>query len=239
MEIDRRVVVTGALALSAAAIIGMPAHANELNLGSSNSIKVGSSKIFSSGSNRILVHRQSAAKFLAYRAICPNDSKVFTSANIKGTRVTCASDKRAFSLVTGRATSGTQKLEPIKLRVSQGFLLATVSTATPSATATPSPTSGNGPLIARDKVPVGSGVRVISSTGTLMIVQPKAGVYKAFSAVCTHAGCEVSEVTASQMVCTCHDSAFSTADGAVLQGPARQGLRQFDLVERDGSLFLN
>lgn len=241
MEIDRRAVVAGALALSAAAIIGMPAHASELNLGSSSSIKVGTSKIFSSGSNRILVYRQSTSKFFAYRATCPNDSKTFTSANIKGSRVTCASDKRAFSLVTGRATSGTQKLEAIKLRVSKGFLLATVSTSTPTATATatPSPTAGNGPLIARDKVPVGSGVRVISSMGTLMIVQPKAGVYKAFSAVCTHAGCEVSEVTASQMVCTCHDSAFSTADGAVLQGPARQGLRQFDLVERDGSLFLN
>jgi Rieske Fe-S protein len=80
---------------------------------------------------------------------------------------------------------------------------------------------------------------VSSSMGALMIVQPRAGVYRAFSAVCTHAGCEVSEVTASQMVCTCHDSAFSTSDGSVLQGPARQGLRQFNLVERDGSLFLN
>jgi nitrite reductase/ring-hydroxylating ferredoxin subunit len=237
MEINRRAVVTGALALSAAAVIGMPAHANELNLGSSNSIKVGSARIFSSGSNRILVYRQSTSKFLAYRATCPNDSKAFTSANIKGTRVTCASDKRAFSLVTGRATTGTQKLVAIKLRVSKGFLLATVSTAT--ATATPSPTASSSALIASDRVPVGSGVRVSSSAGALMIVQPRAGVYRAFSAVCTHAGCEVTEVSQSQMVCTCHDSAFSTADGAVLQGPARQGLRQFDLVERDGSLFLN
>ena len=239
MEIDRRVVVTGALALSAAAIIGLPAHARELNLGSSNSIKVRSARIFSSGSNRILVYRQSTSKFLAYRATCPNDSKAFTSANIKGTRVTCASDKRAFSLVTGRATTGTQKLVAIKLRVSRGFLLATVSTATATATATPSPTASSSALIASERVPVGSGVRVSSSMGALMIVQPRAGVYRAFSAVCTHAGCEVTEVSASQMVCTCHDSAFSTADGAVLQGPARQGLRQFDLVERDGSLFLN
>ncbi|MEY4410216.1 MAG: hypothetical protein RLZ99_689 [Actinomycetota bacterium] len=239
MEFDRRAVVTGALALSAAAIVGMPAHASELNLGSGTAIQVGSSKIFSSGSNRILVYRQSTSKFLAYRATCPNDSKAFTSFNIKGTRVTCASDKRAFSLLTGKATSGTQQLEAIKLRVSKGFLLANVPTSTPTATATPSPTAGNGPLIAKDKVPLGSGVRVTAGMGILLIVQPKAGVYKAFSAVCTHAGCEVSEVMASQMVCTCHDSAFSTADGAVLQGPARQGLRQYDLVEREGSLFLN
>ena len=235
MEIDRRVVVTGALALSAAAIIGLPAHANELNLGASNSIKVGSARIFSSGSNRILVYRQSTNKFLAYRAVCPGDSQAFSSSSIRGTRVTCANDRRAFSLITGRATSGTQRLEVVRLRVSKGFLLATV----PSATATPSPTATSAALIASNKVPIGSGVRVSSSFGALMIVQPRAGVFRAFSAVCTHAGCEVTEVTANQMVCTCHDSAFSTADGAVLEGPARQALRQFDLVERDGSLFLN
>ncbi len=235
MEIDRRVVVTGALALSAAALIGMPAHANELNLGASNSIKVGSARIFSSGANRILVYRQSTNKFLAYRAICPSDSTAFTSSNIKGTRVTCSGDRRAYSLIIGKATSGSQRLEVIKLRVSKGFLLATLA----SASATPAPTATSGALIASSKVPVGSGVRVSSSAGALMIVQPRAGVFRAFSAVCTHAGCEVTEVTAAEMVCTCHDSAFSTADGAVLEGPARQGLRQFELVEKDGSLFLN
>jgi nitrite reductase/ring-hydroxylating ferredoxin subunit len=235
MEIDRRVVVTGALAISAAALIGLPAHANELNLGASNSIKVGSSRIFSSGSNRILVYRQGTNKFLAYRAICPNDSTAFTSLSIKGTRVTCSSDRRGFNLLTGRASSGNQRLEVVKLRVSKGFLLATVA----SPAATPSPSASAGALIASSKVPVGSGVRVSSSVGALMIVQPKAGVFRAFSAVCTHAGCEVTEVMATQMVCICHDSAFSTTDGAVLEGPARQALRQYDLVERDGSLFLN
>jgi len=235
MDIDRRVVVTGALAISAAALIGLPAHANELNLGAGNSIKVGSSRIFSSGSNRILVYRQSTNKYLAYRAVCPNDSTVFTSSNVRGTRVTCSSDRRAFNLLTGRAASGSQRLEVVKLRLSNGFLLATVA----SATATPSPTASSSALIASNKVPVGSGVRVSSSVGALMIVQPRAGIFRAFSAVCTHAGCEVTEVTASQLVCTCHDSAFSTADGAVLEGPARQALRQFELTERDGSLFLN
>ncbi len=235
MEIDRRAVVTGALAISAAALIGLPAHANELNLGASNSIKVGSARIFSSGSNRILVYRQATNKFLAYRAACPNDSTAFALSNIRGTRVTCSTDRRAFNLTTGRAASGNQRLEVVRLRVSNGFLLATVA----AATAAPSPTQTSAALIAASRVPVGSGVKVSSSVGSLMIVQPRTGVYRAFSAVCTHAGCEVTEVTASQMVCTCHDSAFSTTDGSVLGGPARQPLRQFELVERDGSLFLN
>ncbi len=235
MEVDRRVVVTGALAISAAALIGLPAHANELNLGASNSIKVGSARIFSSGANRILVYRQGTNKFLAYRAVCPNDSTAFTSSSLRGARVTCSSDRRAFNLLTGRAASGSQRLEAVKLRLSNGFLLATVA----SASATPSPSATSSALIASNKVPVGSGVRVSSSVGALMIVQPRVGVFRAFSAVCTHAGCEVTEVTASQLVCTCHDSAFSNTDGTVLEGPARQALRQFELTERDGSLFLN
>lgn len=234
MEIDRRVVVTGALALSAAAIIGLPAHASELNLGASNSIKVGSSRIFSSGANRILVYRQTTSKYLAYQALCPSDSKAFSASNVRGTRVTCANDRRSFSLVTGRATSGNLRLTPIKLRVSKGFLLATVATAA----ATPSPTASAKALVASNKVAVGSGVRVDSSMGPLMVVQPKAGTFRAFSAICTHAGCEVTDVTANELVCTCHNSAFSTADGSVLEGPARRPLAQYSLVEREGLLYL-
>jgi nitrite reductase/ring-hydroxylating ferredoxin subunit len=234
MEIDRRVVVTGALALSAAAFVGLPAHASELNLGSSSAIKIGSSKVFTSGSNRILVYRQTATKFLAYRAICPSDSTSISTQNIRGSRVTCASEKISFSLVTGKASAGGKRLEAVTLRVSKGFLIVTL----PAVVSSPSPSVASKPLISASQVPVGSGVRVDSALGALMIVQPRAGNFRAFSAVCTHAGCEVTDVTVSEMICNCHGSVFSTEDGAVTQGPARRGLRQYELVQRDGQLYL-
>ena len=238
MELDRRTVVAGALAISAAARVGLPAHASELNLGSSTAIKVGSSKVFASGSNRILVYRQSTSKFLAYRAVCPVDAATFALSNVKGARVTCPKDKTPFGLSNGKAIGKAVKsLESIQIRVSKGFLIATLPT-TPTATATPAPTESTKALISADKVPVASGVRVSSSVGPLMILQPKQGVFLAFSVVCTHAGCEVTDVSATEMICTCHGSAFSTKDGAVLEGPARRGLAQFEIVNRDGQLFL-
>jgi Rieske Fe-S protein len=67
-------------------------------------------------------------------------------------------------------------------------------------------------------VPVGSGVIV----GDIVITQPTAGVFDAFSTVCTHAGCNVSEVT-DVISCPCHGSKFKL-DGTVSNGPAKRPL---------------
>lgn len=69
-------------------------------------------------------------------------------------------------------------------------------------------------------VPVGSGV---ISQG-IVVLQPKAGTFLAFDATCPHQGCTVNKITADQVICPCHQSAFSTADGSVTHGPAQQGL---------------
>lgn len=68
-------------------------------------------------------------------------------------------------------------------------------------------------------VPVGSGVIV----GDIVVTQPTAGVFKGFSSVCTHAGCNVSKIVDGTIDCPCHGSKFSL-DGAVVQGPAKTPL---------------
>ena len=94
-------------------------------------------------------------------------------------------------------------------------------------------------LVESSKVPVGGGIKVESTAGVLMIVQPTRGKFSAYSAICTHAGCEVSRATAEAIICTCHGSEFSTANGNVLAGPAGRPLRNFTIVERSGMLFLS
>ena len=47
---------------------------------------------------------------------------------------------------------------------------------------------------------------------------------RAWSAVCTHQGCLVTEVRDGVIVCPCHASEFDAASGAVLAGPARRPL---------------
>lgn len=72
------------------------------------------------------------------------------------------------------------------------------------------------------EIPVGGG-RVLPEAQAV-ITQPKAGQYKAFSAVCTHAGCIVADVSGGTINCGCHGSQFDIATGAVRNGPATQPL---------------
>ncbi len=82
--------------------------------------------------------------------------------------------------------------------------------------------SGDGPArsatVAASDVPVGGGV--VLADERVVVCQPEAGRFVAFSAVCTHAGCLVSEVKDGTVNCPCHGSRFGVDDGGVVAGPA-------------------
>lgn len=71
-------------------------------------------------------------------------------------------------------------------------------------------------------IPVGGGVVVAEPP--VVLTQPTAGEVKAFTSICPHQGCKVSEVTNNEIYCPCHGSKFSALDGSVIQGPAIEGL---------------
>ena len=73
-----------------------------------------------------------------------------------------------------------------------------------------------------DEVPVGGGKIVVDEQ--LVVTQPSEGVFRAFSAVCTHQGCVVAKIDNARITCTCHNSIFSITDGAVVSGPAPRAL---------------
>jgi Rieske Fe-S protein len=83
--------------------------------------------------------------------------------------------------------------------------------------------TGSGGYPAAD-IPVGGGA--IFQADRIVVTQPTAGRFCAFSAVCTHQGCLVSSVATGRIVCACHNSAFSISDGSVLTGPATRALDQ-------------
>jgi Rieske Fe-S protein len=78
------------------------------------------------------------------------------------------------------------------------------------------------PLADTKDIPVGGGK--VFEGKKVVVTQPQAGTFKAFSAVCTHQGCLVTEVDGGNIVCPCHGSAFKIADGSVAQGPASRPL---------------
>lgn len=90
------------------------------------------------------------------------------------------------------------------------------SSAAPGDT---SAAAGSGALVKTADVPVGSGVIVED----VVITQPTTGVFKGFSSVCPHAGCNVSKIADGKIICPCHNSEFNL-DGTVAQGPAKEPL---------------
>ncbi|GAA0696972.1 Rieske (2Fe-2S) protein [Kitasatospora atroaurantiaca] len=83
-------------------------------------------------------------------------------------------------------------------------------------------------------VPVGGGK--VYRDQKIVVTQPTAGEYKAFSAKCTHAGCIVDQVKNAQIQCPCHGSRFAIADGAVQDGPAPSPLPAYKVAVQDGKL---
>jgi Rieske Fe-S protein len=67
-------------------------------------------------------------------------------------------------------------------------------------------------------IPVGGGK--IFEAQQVVVAQPVAGTFKAFTAICTHQGCVVGSVQNGKIVCPCHQSEFSAVDGSVSRGPA-------------------
>ena len=80
--------------------------------------------------------------------------------------------------------------------------------------------AGNGAnaLAATSEIPVGSGK--IFTSEKVVVTQPVSGDFKAFSAVCTHMGCIVNQISDGTIDCPCHGSQFSIKDGSVVGGPA-------------------
>jgi nitrite reductase/ring-hydroxylating ferredoxin subunit len=87
----------------------------------------------------------------------------------------------------------------------------------------PQPASGQPPSLAlTSDVPVGGGK--ILADKKIVITQPRAGSFEAFTAICTHQGCTVSSVSGGTVNCPCHGSKFSIANGSVVTGPAASAL---------------
>ncbi|SED69167.1 Rieske Fe-S protein [Streptomyces sp. TLI_105] len=91
--------------------------------------------------------------------------------------------------------------------------------ASPTASAAP---SGGAPLARTSQIPVGGGM--VFAKEKVVVTQPSAGEFKAFSAICTHQGCTVNKVADGTIDCPCHGSKYRVADGSVAAGPAPRPL---------------
>jgi len=163
----------------------------------------------------------------------------------------------AFALLSGAAAAGLGRLGGTpsgdvarSLGQTAGSQGPTTTTSSASAgagpvttTTTPAAVRPSGTRIgpARD-VPVGGAASFQdpSSGDPSLVVQPQAGTFLAFDAVCPHAGCTVQyDPTHKLFICPCHGSEFNGRTGSVEVGPAQQGLTRLQIAEgSDGQLYI-
>lgn len=96
------------------------------------------------------------------------------------------------------------------------------SSGAPSEEAGGGEGGGGTELAATADIPEGGGM--VFADQKVVVTQPSAGEFKAFSATCTHQGCAVKSVSDGVINCPCHNSNFSITDGSVQSGPAPKPL---------------
>lgn len=109
----------------------------------------------------------------------------------------------------GSAGAGGSKLPPGAVRLGPGNRLPAGQAATYS-----DPSDGSPDILIRDEE----------------------GGLKAFSAVCTHAGCTVG-YEGGTIVCPCHGGEYSAETGEVIAGPPPTGLAPKRVVESGGQIY--
>jgi len=156
-----------------------------------------------------------------------------TAVTVGGAAALLAGATAAVGRVMGRAPA---PVAPSQL----GSTPTTVPGAGGTSTTVPKAT---GTLLGPAKdVPVDQAATfTIPTTGDPgIVVQPAAGTFLAYDAVCPHAGCTVGYYASNHVfACPCHGSTFALDTGAVLGGPATRGLSKLTVVEEsDGNLYL-
>lgn len=118
------------------------------------------------------------------------------------------------------------------------FLAGCASEAPHAAPIEPSTSSAGGKQLDAAQVPVGSAV-VVSGAKPVVVAQPTAGTFVAFSASCTHRGATVAaDPGSTTLVCPAHGSQFDAATGQVLKGPATEPLASVPVTNTGGVLTL-
>ena len=115
---------------------------------------------------------------------------------------------------------------------------------TPTATQTPSPnpTSTDGAFVANSSELKEGQIKIIEVNTTKNLYTSYSfsrlgGKVYALSIYCTHAGCKV-VAGKEELICNCHMSIFSPFDGAAQSGPARLPLTRYEVIERDGKIYI-
>ncbi|MCF1598838.1 Rieske (2Fe-2S) protein [Streptomyces muensis] len=101
-----------------------------------------------------------------------------------------------------------------------------------------SPEAGGGGAALAKTADIPEGGGKVFSDEKVVVSQPTAGDYKAFSTICTHQNCPMTDLKEDTLSCACHGSQFSVLDGSVKKGPATQPLAAKEISVAGDSITL-
>ncbi|MBA9052955.1 MULTISPECIES: Rieske (2Fe-2S) protein [Streptomyces] len=70
----------------------------------------------------------------------------------------------------------------------------------------------------------------------VVVSRDKSGTLKAYSTVCTHAGCPINKLQGTTLICPCHGSEFDAVTGKVVQSPATEPLTELSVKTQNGRI---
>ncbi|MEU3855768.1 Rieske (2Fe-2S) protein [Streptomyces sp. NPDC028722] len=104
---------------------------------------------------------------------------------------------------------------------------------------------GSGPAAATPTAPVDLGAESEVPKGgaqlyqdqNVVVSRDRNGTLKAYSTICTHAGCPINKLRGTTLVCPCHGSEFDAVTGKVVQAPATEPLGELTVKAANGRII--
>ncbi|MET9405780.1 Rieske (2Fe-2S) protein [Streptomyces sp. NPDC002935] len=98
------------------------------------------------------------------------------------------------------------------------------------------PATPTAPVVLGAESEVAKGGAQLYEDENVVVSRAENGSLKAFSSICTHAGCAINKLEGMALVCPCHGSEFDAATGKVLRAPATVPLHELSVEAKDGKI---
>lgn len=134
---------------------------------------------------------------------------------------------------------------PSRRNLLKGSLLTALTVLVPTRTFGQTSSQVRIKACKTNSIPLRGGKIVTVGSQSFLVTQPAKGVYRAFSASCTHRGCGIGPMESAKnavqggvVTCNCHGAQFSPKDGSVTRGPAQAPLTKYTVKVYAGYLFV-
>ncbi|WP_327427870.1 MULTISPECIES: Rieske (2Fe-2S) protein [unclassified Streptomyces] len=99
------------------------------------------------------------------------------------------------------------------------------------------PTKLTGPVELGAESEIAKGSAKLYRDENVVVSRAENGSLKAFSSICTHAGCAINKLEGATLTCPCHGSEFDAMTGKVLHVPATTPLEELSVEAKGGKII--